>query len=275
MTFDIQSCVPVQVLDPARRLHVCEDVLARCAHVPGAARLVPHAQRALDLHLVALERAAEWQLAQQDVARHEEGAVELYKLVSRTVTNLDATLEWLEATGAADEAEQARAVRAAAVPKGVGAVTSQVYVGVYATVKVMLTRLAGPDFASAVAVPAIAQCLDRLATLNDAFGGKLTRPERMTYDVVREADATSFEAYVALYARIVGMFPTNDEADLGARSRLLEPAFAAQAEAAKHRAERRAANASSEEEESSAEAPDPSAGGESAAPAPAGAEAAE
>jgi hypothetical protein len=241
MSYPIEECIAVNTLDIARRLHVCEDVLARARNAPAAASLVPYAQATLDLHIAAVSRDAEWQLAQQDHALHDDGAMALHKVVTRTLSTFEATLEWVEATGSPEEQQAARATREMALPNQTGGVSTKVYVGMYAYLKVMLTRLAGPEFAVAMALPAVAMCVERLAKFNEEFGSKLTRPERMTFDDVKRADLESYVAYVSLYARICGTFPTNDADDLTVRSALLQPAFDAQAEAAKHRADRRAA----------------------------------
>jgi hypothetical protein len=79
----------------------------------------------------------------------------------------------------------------------------------------------------------------RIEEVNARYGRALTRPERMSFKEVREANLVAWVGLVEVVARILGTFPTNEPAHVDARRTLLQPIADQEAEAALLRARRK------------------------------------
>jgi hypothetical protein len=225
MTIPVQSLVNCTRMNRARRRAGLRKLLALARQNPAYETLVAHALAAIELHNEASRVAADWRRARKYDNQHAPGAKEADRLVDRAVSGLHGYLETVAETWEPELAALARDLLDRLFPGGPIEYTSLPYAEEHEEVNTLLETLYGASCAEAREKLPILVLIDRLAQLNTAYGRLLVQPERLLFEQVRAADDRSYGAYVSIFARVIGLFPTDDATDLTQRSELLAPLF--------------------------------------------------
>jgi hypothetical protein len=217
----IQEFLALPKLTPGRRqealLRMRTEALARGHHV-----LVQTIDEALALEKQALQMELDWSRWTEDHAQHEAGAREMDGLLDRTLTGLNESL-LLKERSFPDLAATARTLLDAFFPQGTGPVTHLPYVDQHARVSILLEGLSKAPHHDALIALRLEDWLGRLQEINQQYGDLLMRPDRLTFAQVTAADKAGHIGMLTVVARVLGLHPSNSEADMAARHALLAP----------------------------------------------------
>jgi hypothetical protein len=220
----IQEFLALPKLTPGRRqealLRMRTEALARGHHV-----LVQTIDEALALEKQALQMELDWSRLNESLLLKE-----------RSFPDLAAT---------------ARTLLDAFFPQGTGPVTHLPYVDQHARVSILLEGLSKAPHHDALIALRLEDWLGRLQEINQQYGDLLMRPDRLTFAQVTAADKAGHIGMLTVVARVLGLHPSNSEADMAARHALLAPYLEQKEAFAALRARRR-----SEAGEPGAEAPE-------------------
>jgi hypothetical protein len=221
MVQGIQEFLGLPKLTPGRR----QEALLRMrteAAARGYSDLVLSIDQALALEKEALQMELKWSRWTEDHAQHEAGAREVDSLLDRTLTGLYESL-LLKERSFPGLARPARTLLDAFFPQGTGPVTHLPYVDQHALVSTLLEGLSKAPHRDALVALRLEDWLERLQEINRQYGLLLMRPGRLTFGQVMAADKAGHIGMLTVVARVLGLHPSNSEADMQARHALLAP----------------------------------------------------
>jgi hypothetical protein len=236
----VETFVRVPKLTPARRAVVLERMNRKLDQMPDPALAVlkGRAGQALKLQREALALSQSRRTANEE-AMHSAAAKALDAKLDKLLSLLHATLVGFIEVFGGQKAALALTLREAIFRDGVAPITSRPFVEQHELIKLLIQDLRTGELAAAVVVLQLEQWVERLEELNTQYGQHITRPERVSVEVVRAADTRAWVALVEVVTAVLAVYPTNSEADLAGRQHLLIPLVEQEQEAAMLRARRR------------------------------------
>jgi hypothetical protein len=238
--YHLEAIVHVPKLTAARRAIVLERMRRRLDEMPAPelAVLKVRVDQALKLQREALALSQSRRTASEE-AMHAGAAKALDAKLDKLLSLLNATLGGFIEVFEGQKAQLALKVREAIFRDGVAHITSRPFVEQHELVKLLIHDLRTGELAAAVAVLQLGQWVERLEELNAAYGQHLTRPERVSVEMVRASDTRAWIALVEVVTAVLAVYPTNADPDVAGRHHLLIPLVEQEQEAALLRARRR------------------------------------
>ena len=222
----IESLLRVPRLTPGRRRLALSRMGERIAADPQLKDLQPQVEAALAAHDEVSEAYIQWNRARATLSLHARDATQLDQRLDRALTAFHTVLTQTVRAWEPEEAEHKAASRLlqALLPVGPGPVVTLPYVDQHNAVSAILRTLdEDAGLKGDVKALGLKALVDKIRTLNTAYGQVLTHPERLTWDQLRALDREAWLHLVEMVALVCGRLPNNTPEVLARRTEVLQP----------------------------------------------------